>query len=639
MQTINFPSINELILRNFSLYSEPEVKISFNKPVTCIMGANGIGKSTLLNCINYAITGYISQPNRKVLSVNDFLESNSYHIEYFDGRISELDKDFAEVSIEYTLNAHSIYVKRRFFPSNKVVEFLINGVEANDYEGQVKKLAGVSQFSQFAFMQLKVLSFDEARECLFWNSNLLTPALFVCMGSDAETAKKADTLSREIQKLNSRFRNLQWEITKQQKRLMVLIEEKEKTDGVETSQSMVDIASLNNEYEELQIACEEHSNLLIDLQSEQSLISGKLSEQVLLIQLLEDNFKELYKRAFNSRIDIIRNPLLAGLSNGPCPVCGFVHEIIPSYTSEAIARKECPLCGEALPTEETTIRDMDELSSLDKKLQNERKRYEELQLRQESLNKKNRELMGIIAELKERINKIDADIVAHKNNESGDDAWNKRIETLREAISYVDEEKKKVSEDREKLKQEYDVLFYTFRNQYENAQEEFLPTFKLLAYQFTGLDLDIRLQSNTEENRMVFKFSLQIGDSHRNDIFELSESQRFFIDIALRMSLIIYTSKNSKNCTMLIDTPEGSLDIAYETNAGAMFAQYVNQGHNLILTANLNSSGLIRTLAAQTGKDSFRLENMLRWSNLSIVQSRHAELFEDAIRDIEDRLE
>ena len=158
MQTIYLPSIKRLTLYNFSLYAKSEVVLDFEKSVSCIMGANGIGKSTLLNCINFAITGYINQPNKKVLSINDFLEENNYHLKYFDGRINETDKSFAEIEINYALNEKDITVRRKFFPSNKIISFEIDGESRLDYKEQIEVTAGVSQFSQFVFLLLNLKS-------------------------------------------------------------------------------------------------------------------------------------------------------------------------------------------------------------------------------------------------------------------------------------------------------------------------------------------------------------------------------------------------------------------------------------------------------------------------------------------------
>lgn len=70
MPDIYLPNIIKLELTNFSLYCEQSVVMDFSKPVSCLMGANGIGKSTLLNCVNFAITGRINPTNKKLKSID-----------------------------------------------------------------------------------------------------------------------------------------------------------------------------------------------------------------------------------------------------------------------------------------------------------------------------------------------------------------------------------------------------------------------------------------------------------------------------------------------------------------------------------------------------------------------------------------
>ena len=148
------------------------------------------------------------------------------------------------------------------------------------------------------------------------------------------------------------------------------------------------------------------------------------------------------------------------------------------------------------------------------------------------------------------------------------------------------------------------------------------------------------LVSVIDDGRRMFKFVLQVDDTSRDNEFELSESQRFFIDIALRMAIISFVcNKTQATTSMLIDTPEGSLDIAYETNAGSMFYEYIEAQQKMIITANVNSSGLIKTLASKTKKEKFELISMLKWAKLSSVQNTHFDLFERSISTIESNLE
>jgi hypothetical protein len=86
---------------------------------------------------------------------------------------------------------------------------------------------------------------------------------------------------------------------------------------------------------------------------------------------------------------------------------------------------------------------------------------------------------------------------------------------------------------------------------------------------------------------------------------------------------------------MFIDTPEGSLDIAYEKRAGDMLAKFAQAGHQIIMTANLNSSQLLLALARQCGQTGMQLCRMTDWAELSVVQQEEEALFDKAYADIE----
>ena len=86
---------------------------------------------------------------------------------------------------------------------------------------------------------------------------------------------------------------------------------------------------------------------------------------------------------------------------------------------------------------------------------------------------------------------------------------------------------------------------------------------------------------------------------------------------------------------MYIDTPEGSLDIAYESRAGKMFADFVKTNHHLVMTANINASQLLIALAKECGENNMSLKRMLEWTDLSEVQKAGEELFEKAYKNIE----
>ncbi len=206
------------------------------------------------------------------------------------------------------------------------------------------------------------------------------------------------------------------------------------------------------------------------------------------------------------------------------------------------------------------------------------------------------------------------------------------IEQYQNQFNLADEEAKEEYSKRDKLSPEYEKLLKKIENAYRTAETVFVPIFKRLAKSFIGLDLDIQLS----RSRKGIKLVLELQSLARTESFQLSESQRFFLDIALRMSLAIFLSEKGQGATMLIDTPEGSLDIAYESRVGNMFAEFATQDNqNLFMTANINASQLLISLAEKCGKDKMKFRRMLDWTDLSEIQKEGEDLFKAVYKNIE----
>jgi len=105
------------------------------------------------------------------------------------------------------------------------------------------------------------------------------------------------------------------------------------------------------------------------------------------------------------------------------------------------------------------------------------------------------------------------------------------------------------------------------------------------------------------------------------------------------MALAVYLSKPNNEATLLIDTPEGSLDIAYESRVGKMFADFViDYDQNIIMTANINASQLLISLAEKCGKKKMKFRRMLDWTDLTEIQKEGEYLFDKVYNNIEKTL-
>lgn len=65
MKKYSFPILKKVKINHFSLYKKTDyLDIDLSKNVFCLAGANGLGKSTFITIINYALTGIVKNPDR-----------------------------------------------------------------------------------------------------------------------------------------------------------------------------------------------------------------------------------------------------------------------------------------------------------------------------------------------------------------------------------------------------------------------------------------------------------------------------------------------------------------------------------------------------------------------------------------------
>ena len=105
---LNLPKIRGLTFKNFSLYfRQPVIKIGFRDGVFCLAGANGLGKSTFLAALNYAITGIVSDPERPFQSVDEYYRFSL-----------DFSKDYADVPGNMLICTHisDLQIKRKWYP-------------------------------------------------------------------------------------------------------------------------------------------------------------------------------------------------------------------------------------------------------------------------------------------------------------------------------------------------------------------------------------------------------------------------------------------------------------------------------------------------------------------------------------------
>lgn len=641
---MQLPRITKIVINNFSLYkSKQQITINLSDGVLCLAGANGLGKSTFISIVSYAMTGYVIKPGRQFKSDNSiaaFVKNNAgFFYKYFDGRIEENDRDLANVIIEFELADCKYKLKRSFF-DNSELEFFSridksgeNTVDElapllDQYESLFIKDAGLASFDQYVFIQGFVLTFDESKKLLFWDADSMNRVMHLFFSVDPQKAQRADMLRKDIKRYESYMRNIQWQISQAEKQLTTLCnkgmlsEEDEKTikEAVDIEKEITksvdekraSLISIENDLEQTKTQLEDFAIKRYSLKTEydtsfSSLYKGKTEVEA------NDNILQILKRI----IVALNEDEMADVSK----MFGDLRTVIVNTIKE-----------KRLETRDDILA---RLKQIDQQIA-------EIDIRSKNLLDKQCRLLDERQKVKESLDSLNDKLVSYRDDNN--DLLKRALEIQESAklISEINvlktsiEQKRKEKEDAENNKKRslelLEPIEDELKSSFASLSSIFIPTFKNYAKSFIGMDIDIDLK----EVGGITSIVINVNGSDRRERFQLSESQQYFLDIALRFALIEYTK--SKNAYMLIDTPEGSLDIAYESRAGKMFADFVSKGFSVIMTANINTSQLLLRMAEECGKERMKIERMTDWTTLSVVQQEEQTSIEQAFDDIENRL-
>jgi DNA repair exonuclease SbcCD ATPase subunit len=648
----NFVQLKRVIIRNFSLYKKNgqinEINESINKGVFCLAGANGLGKTTFLNAINYGLTGIVLAPNRESLEPSEIQKANKkYTKRYFVGKIKESEKEEAEIEILFYVNGKYFKLRRNFFEyeslcsleiftkrNNKLKPLLDTSdkspTQLNEiYQKELAHTIGIEKFEYFVFLQLYIFTFDENRRMIFWDDRASSHALAIAFNTDIKDSEKLISTQREIEKLDSYGRNYRWQAKQIEKKIKDLLVEQKK---------YPDAANQQKEYDKINHELAEATKIYENTKIEYDTLLKNLSVVNSEIMYKKKDREKLFSIYFKPISKLLQNPYVVhSIEKKECCICGAKGNFIAESIENGLYKNRCPLCNTKI--EEGQLEEQDRLiktiESNDKEITS---KTEELNVLAKEIEWKKIQLEKAEYELKRLSDSLNDFLELNPllyNSSTGNHGIDYLIEIYKREYEENKVLSKKSYDDRDKLFPKLKTLQDKIESTYSEAESIFVPIFRKLAKSFIGLDLDIRLQREKNIQKLV----LEVENSARTDSSQLSESQRFFLDIALRMSLAIYLSTSNNPAGMLIDTPEGSLDITYENRVGRMFADFVNKYHqNIIMTANINASQLLISLAELCGNDRMQFKRMLDWTDLTSVQKEGEMLFEKIYLNIKNAL-
>lgn len=647
----NFLKIKKIIIRNFSLFSKNnfvvEIHEEINNGVYCLAGANGLGKTTFLNIINYGLTGLVLKPNKEVFSPAEIVDSNKgYTKRYFEGRIKAKAKDKAEIEIHLTVNNKRFRIIRGFTNREelRIFEFYTiendkkislidttkySPVELNkEYEKILTNEIGIGKFEYFIFFQLYVLTFDENRRMLFWDDRASTSALSIAFNYDLSDTDKIIELKRKMEKLESDGRNARWQATQINNKIQDLIKTQKKREENNWEDLKKQYDNLFSKVEETE---ETFKNIEIEydtLLKRQNIINSEILQQKI-------KYKRLFSQYSEPRSKLLNNPYVTlSKKENKCFLCSSSGHYIIENIERKLHLDKCPVCDTVLNEGDDKEQDqlLKQIREVDTKISEKNSDLEDLIFETETKKAELERAEYNYYASKEALSEFEKENSNIIFDKTGDKPIDDLIEEYRRQFDRFDKETKQQYKKRDKLKPEYENLLQKINSAYKEAEEYFVPLFKTFAKNFIGLDLNTSFKKKGRDIVLYF----ELMGTARTESFQVSESQRFFLDIALRMALATYLSKENNEATMLIDTPEGSLDIAYESRVGKMFADFVvDYNQNMMMTANINASQLLISLAEKCGENKMQFRRMLDWTDLTEIQKEGEYLFEKVFKNIE----
>lgn len=646
---LSMPLIKSIELQNFSLYRlRKTVSVPLDAGVTALVGANGIGKSTFLAATIYGATGTVPPPNPRFNSISAYHSlATSYALRFFDGRVREQDRDAATVRMTFRLATFDYDVLRPLFSPSEVSDLSVRDDRGRDlvrkkdrqspdtlrrrYEELVTQHTALASFSQYVFISHFLLAFDERRHLLFFDQDVAEKIIYLVFGVDPSEAEKADEMRKAADAADSLMRNFQYDATVARKQL------EELRIAVSSDEVEPPSAAVLAEYEVLREQRRQLEDELASLLSELNGARLSLAEAAARLHQAESAYTDTFSRRLQRTPSIADNTLIRSvLADSTCVLCGTSGKGISQYVRGVIEQGHCPICASNLRDESVPPEAADILAAADQDLASAHQYYDAAQSRVERLTTESTDLRARQAELEGRLRSLESgspELAAALDSAASAtvDAVESR---LRGNILTAEQRKEAERTKRDQALAELRPLQQTLMAAFAAAEREFVPRFRELAEEFIGLPLDVSL---TASGRAKVGLALSVQGQRRSAAAQLSESQRYFLDVALRMALAEQLAKG-REVELYIDTPEGALDIAYEARVGSMFAKFVEQGNRLLITANVNSSQLLLRMADECGPSRMRLIRMTDWTTLSDVQVAEQDLFDEALSKIESRL-
>lgn len=616
---MNLPVIEHLQIRNYGLYpgqnQDGVFDIELKPGLTVVLGANGLGKSTLVNILFRVLTGpwNVSLPDGNLGTAN--LVAAALPPKFrstFSARVNDAARE-AIATIIFSIGARRFSVTRSL-QGLDLVEFSVDGGPARTDEEELKNevlvASAIATYGEWIFVLRTMVFFFEDRRMLVWDPSAQRQ-LLRCLFLEPTQARDWWTSEREILDLDSRMRNLQAALGR---------EEKEERKNRSLSKAAPEVRA--------------------ELTSKETLLQGSLERQAKLIESIEE-IDEARRRhrldalraaeALDAAVHELERARLTAIearyptadesmryifsrlmTDDVCGICQTPgrHDR-RARMLQAIDSKHCVLCDAPVEAVDGAPVDLS-----DERVAALRARLEEATVTeaaarqsmetssaqytasQKGLAQLNVEAADLAADVEALVRQLPPDEQEARRQSDDLTALKKRVKVM--------------NADLQGLREAFAGKLATYRRQIGEFAEQVKIAFDNIAGGFLVEDVSLswtpmRVQLGQAGSGGVDlapieypSFSIEMTGANfsqvqrRDSPEQVSESQREFIDLAFRMALV-RVGTQSQTSTIIIDAPESSLDAVFVNRAAKVLASFANANNTnrLVVTSNLAAGKLI----------------------------------------------
>jgi hypothetical protein len=632
---IQFPVFEKLEVEGFGLYpgkkNEPGLTVDFKPGLTLILGANGLGKTTLITILFRLLTGPFDIP--ALVSRADLGNANLKVAALtrpgkgiFAQRVTDGAAD-AIARLTLSIGENTILIERRL-RDLALTQLIVNDEQlktddSDVFQPAIADMAGVWSFGDWILLLRHMVFYFEDRRELVWDSSAQRQLLRTLL-LPPDVAQTWTETERDILELDSRMRNLRFAAYREEQALSEV--ETKVRKGADVREELKTLEAL----QKTDLARRDTlDKSFVELDSRRQ--TGRL-RSLRAKQERESRYRE-FERAklravearFPQRSDSARYILEQLFAEADCLVCGNHVPKAVALLEQRIDDNDCVICGSDLSSSSVEVPAPKLADRRVKKAQKALDEIEpemrdaELQLEtlETSFDEARLELAELDAKIGERTARID--LLVRRLPPEQQEVHKQRSE-LASMRSRVETLTKELSDKRDRFSSFVDAQSQGMAQQSAaimSAFADFAGGFLLETVTLAWAPQRARV-GQTGEPIEFPGFELDMTGTNfptavrRTGPEHVSESQREFIDLAFRMALMQVASTGGPS-SLVIDAPESSLDAVFVTRAADVLARYGDsaRGNRLITTSNLVEGELIPELLRRSAPPGDRKSRVL----------------------------